>query len=197
MKKNQKEILSYAFWCIMTTLVSWTSYTVYAYLFGRIDRLTPTVVALIANILSWVTAVTFSFVANKIRVFESKSWRIGVVMPEVLKFYSTRAAVGVVETGLATLMVVVGLDVPLFGVDGLVSKMIVMPRNGIAGSEGSSYFQFFKDPPYCSLDFPDSSVGKESACNAGDPASIPGSGRSAGEGIGYPLQYSGLENPTD
>ena len=38
--------------------------------------------------------------------------------------------------------------------------------------------------------FPDSSVGKESACNAGDPGSIPGSGRSSGEGIGYPLQYS-------
>ena len=38
--------------------------------------------------------------------------------------------------------------------------------------------------------FPDSSVGKEFACNAGDLGSIPGSGRSAGEGIGYPLQYS-------
>ena len=38
--------------------------------------------------------------------------------------------------------------------------------------------------------FPDSSVGKESACNAGDPSLIPGSGRSTGEGIGYPLQYS-------
>ena len=38
--------------------------------------------------------------------------------------------------------------------------------------------------------FPDSTVSKESACNAGDPGSIPGSGRSAGEGIGYPLQYS-------
>ena len=38
--------------------------------------------------------------------------------------------------------------------------------------------------------FPDSSVGKESTCNAGDPGSIPGSGRSAGAGIGYPLQYS-------
>ena len=37
---------------------------------------------------------------------------------------------------------------------------------------------------------PGSSVGKESACNAGDPSLIPGSGRSAGEGIGYPLQYS-------
>ena len=37
--------------------------------------------------------------------------------------------------------------------------------------------------------FHHSSVGKESACNAGGPGSIPGSGRSAGEGIGYPLQY--------
>ena len=36
--------------------------------------------------------------------------------------------------------------------------------------------------------FPDSAVGKESACNAGDPGSIPGSGRSLGEGISYPLQ---------
>ena len=40
------------------------------------------------------------------------------------------------------------------------------------------------------MSFPDSSVGKESACNAGDPGSIPRMGRSAGEGIGYPLQYS-------
>ena len=43
------------------------------------------------------------------------------------------------------------------------------------------------------MGFPDSSVGKESACNAenwGDPCSIPGLGRSPGEGIGYPLQYS-------
>ena len=38
--------------------------------------------------------------------------------------------------------------------------------------------------------FPDSSVGKESTCNAGDPGSIPGLGRSPGERIGYPFQYS-------
>ena len=45
--------------------------------------------------------------------------------------------------------------------------------------------------------FPHSSVGKESACNAGDPGSIPGLGRSPGEGNGNPLQYSCLENPMD
>ena len=40
------------------------------------------------------------------------------------------------------------------------------------------------------MGFPDSSAGKESTCNAGDPTLIPGSGRSTEEGIGYPLQYS-------
>ena len=42
--------------------------------------------------------------------------------------------------------------------------------------------------------FPDSSIGKESTCNVGDLGVIPGLGRSPGEGKGYPLQYSGLEN---
>ena len=45
--------------------------------------------------------------------------------------------------------------------------------------------------------FPGGSDGKESACDAGDPASVPGSGRTPGEGNGYPLQYSCLENSMD
>ena len=49
---------------------------------------------------------------------------------------------------------------------------------------------FFKSISIKYVGFPCGSAGKESACNAGDPSSIPGSGRSAGEGIGYPLQYS-------
>ena len=47
------------------------------------------------------------------------------------------------------------------------------------------------------LGFPDGSVDKESTCNAGDWGSIPGLGRSPGEGKGYPLQDSGLENSMD
>ena len=47
------------------------------------------------------------------------------------------------------------------------------------------------------LGFPCGSAGKESACNAGDLGSIPGSGRSTGEGISFSLQCSGLENPMD
>ena len=44
------------------------------------------------------------------------------------------------------------------------------------------------------MGFPGGSEGKASACNAGDPGLIPGLRRSPGEGKGYPLQYSGLEN---
>ena len=50
---------------------------------------------------------------------------------------------------------------------------------------------------YWCLGFPGGSDGKESACSAGDPGSIPGSGRAPGEGNGYPLQNAFLENPID
>ena len=51
--------------------------------------------------------------------------------------------------------------------------------------------------PRLDVGFHCSSDGKESACNAGDLGSIPGLGRSLGEGVGYPLQYSCLENSMD
>ena len=57
--------------------------------------------------------------------------------------------------------------------------------------------ELFGQPYINKKSFPQSSVGKEFTCNAGDPGSIPGLGRSAGEGIGYPSQYSGLENSMD
>ena len=47
------------------------------------------------------------------------------------------------------------------------------------------------------LGFPCGSAGKESTCNVGDLGSVPGLGKSPGEGKGYPLQYSGLENSMD
>ena len=47
------------------------------------------------------------------------------------------------------------------------------------------------------MGFPGGSDGKESACNAGDPGSVPESGRSPGAGNNNPLQYSCLENPMD
>ena len=56
---------------------------------------------------------------------------------------------------------------------------------------------YFFHPVTFDLGFPGASAGKESAYNAGDLGLIPGLGRSPGEGKGYPLQYSGLENSMD
>ena len=63
------------------------------------------------------------------------------------------------------------------------------PKRDFARSR-QSLLVSFNLRSYFLLGFPDSSVGKESACNAGDPGSIPGLGRSIREEIGYPLQYS-------
>ena len=68
-----------------------------------------------------------------------------------------------------------------------------MPRK--PALEGRVFFFFWVTFP--SKGFPCGSTGQESACNSGDLGLIPGLGRSPGEGKGYPLQYSGLENPMD
>ena len=68
-----------------------------------------------------------------------------------------------------------------------------------AATQGSKYRTVIIENYSYSLDmgFPGGSDGKASACNAGDSGSIPGSGRSPGEGNGNPLQHSCLENPMD
>ena len=71
------------------------------------------------------------------------------------------------------------------GIDGWPLFIHMMPRSW----DINLYFS--------NLGFPGGSDGKESACNVGDLDSIPGSGRSPGEGNGYPLQYSCLEKPMD
>ena len=55
----------------------------------------------------------------------------------------------------------------------------------------------FLEITYALKGLPCGSVGRESTCNVGDLGLIPGLGRSPGEGKGYPLQYSGLENAID
>ena len=62
------------------------------------------------------------------------------------------------------------------------------------GGEVGDIFNSFQPTPGASLV---ASAGKESACDAGDPGLIPGSGRSTGGGNSYPLQYSCLENSMD
>ena len=60
-----------------------------------------------------------------------------------------------------------------------------------------TYIMGIMTKSFIGLGFPGGSAGKESACNVGNMGSIPGLGRSPGEGNGYPLQRSGLENSLD
>ena len=78
-----------------------------------------------------------------------------------------------------------------------VTPRLLCPRNSpdTSFSRGSSRMEVGWNP--LPTGFPDSLVSKESSCNAGDPGLIPGSGRPSEELIGYPLQYSGLENSMD
>ena len=78
-----------------------------------------------------------------------------------------------------------------------MDQMFMSPQNLYAETLIPNLFDRVTFKKWLGHGFPGSSAGKESACKAGDPSLIPGSGRSSGEGIGYPLQYSGLENFMD
>ena len=85
------------------------------------------------------------------------------------------------------------------------SMIVQWVKNPLAMQETLVQFLGRDNPPWrrdrlptpVFLGFPCGSAGKESTCNAGDIGSIPGLGRSSGEGKGYPLEYSGLENSMD
>ena len=84
----------------------------------------------------------------------------------------------------------------------IISCPQIWPGNCITISPASQAFDFSLSTTHLGTSqhpwgFPDGSVGKEPAYSAGDSGSIPGLRRSPGEGKGYPLQFSGLENPMD
>lgn len=118
-----KEAIDYLFWGGMTTVVSWGSYSLFVILLGSSLEETATVFR--ANILSWVCAVLFAFISNKLWVFQSKSWTGTVVLPELTKFLSSRIATGVFEMIAVPALVAVGLNQTIFGIEGMVSKVLV------------------------------------------------------------------------
>ena len=92
-----KELISYVFWGAATTAVNYCVYFLCTQLLQ--------IQYLVSNVLSWVAAVAFAFVVNKLFVFASKSWKAGIVLPELWKFVSARILSGVMETGILFLFV--------------------------------------------------------------------------------------------
>lgn len=112
-----REIISYLFWGVATTCVSWGSYTLFAGFWNAS--------VVLANMLSWVFAVAFAYITNKIWVFQSKSWKRDVIVRELGLFLSTRFATGLFEIIAVPFLVFVGMDQTIFGIKGAVSKVVV------------------------------------------------------------------------
>ena len=141
--EKYREIIMYCIFGIATTLVSWLVY-------GLCERLLPPIHAgsgafvswivtlfgggtdadaflsmTLAGVISWIIAVSFAFVTNKLWVFESRSWEGALVRTEALTFFGGRLATGILEIFAVPALVGWGFDLTLFGVNGLPAKILV------------------------------------------------------------------------
>ena len=127
--KNKKEILMYIVFGVLTTLVGWGTYILFEKAVGSVFW---------ANLLSWICAVSFAYITNKLWVFESKSWEIKTLLKEILTFLASRGITGVLEIVFVPLLAKWGFDNPFFALakganiiadvvytDGLYSKIAV------------------------------------------------------------------------
>ena len=91
------DILSYLFFGGLTTVVSFVTYTL-LYQYAGLS-------ATVSNVISWVAAVAFAYVTNKLFVFSSRDWSWAAVLPELGKFVLCRVGSGAAETGILLLTV--------------------------------------------------------------------------------------------
>lgn len=109
-----KEILLYLIFGGLTTLVSWGSYAMF-----ELSGLSVTA----ANALSWVCAVLFAFFTNKLFVFASRSWKPLTLLREAGEFFGARLVTGLLTMIGVPLLMRIGLDQSIFGVEGMVAKI--------------------------------------------------------------------------
>ncbi len=125
-----KEILMYLIFGVLTTVVSWGTYT----LFVNTCKMS----VFWANLISWVCAVTFAYITNKLWVFNSKSWEPKFVIKEAISFFASRGVTGVIEIVCVPLLVKtsfdnlfynlfekIGVGMKILFTDGIYSKIVV------------------------------------------------------------------------
>lgn len=95
--KKHRDIVSYLFFGVLTTVVN---YIVYLPCYNLLSFS-----AAISNMIAWIAAVAFAYLTNKPFVFHSNDWSIKTVIPELTKFVGARIASGVLETGIIFLTV--------------------------------------------------------------------------------------------
>lgn len=117
-----KEIIMYLIMGGLTTVVSWGTYTLFACVLPIANE---DVLVMTANALSWVFAMSFAYITNKLWVFESKSWERHFLLKEFGMFVSARLLTGIFEMVAVPGLVWLGLDQTVFGVPGMISKIVV------------------------------------------------------------------------
>ena len=121
MLKKYSELIVYVFWGGMSTFVSWISYAIFVKMFANFFSENHLVI--FSNICSWICAMIFAFIVNKLYVFKSKSWDKNIWILEFKKFFCSRFITGLLEIFLVPLLIVIGLNYALFGIDGMVAKI--------------------------------------------------------------------------
>ena len=115
--KTRREVVHYLIFGAATTFVNWCVYGMLLRFFAI--SLTA------ANVISWIAAVTFAYFTNKIWVFESRSWQPKLVLREAAAFFGARALSGVVEIAGMPLLLLLGLDQAIFGIEGFAAKVLI------------------------------------------------------------------------
>lgn len=115
--RKYKEVVNYLIFGAATTFISWLTYALFVGAMGM------NVMA--GKVLSWICAVTFAYVTNKLWVFESKGWAWPGWLKEAAAFYAGRIFSGAVEIGGLALLLKLGLDQTLFGIEGSVANMVI------------------------------------------------------------------------
>lgn len=120
-----RELITYVIFGVLTTVVSLVSFKIFDSILGE-D------LYLVSNVISWIFAVSFAYVTNKLWVFESKSWKSNVIIKEIIGFVSARLfSLGVEELGLWLLIDIfsigkISVDLFSFNINGnMIAKLIM------------------------------------------------------------------------
>ena len=116
--EKYKEMIMYLVFGAGTTVVNWVTYSALT-VTGAVINMN------IANIIAWVAAVVFAYITNKICVFESKSWKADVLVKEIGMFLGARMFSGLFEIGLFPVLMWMGLNQEIFGVEGMFAKVLI------------------------------------------------------------------------
>lgn len=122
--EKHKLLIDYMTWGSLTTVVSWVSFSIFSLLLTELMK-NPITAASVSNIISWFCVIIFAFITNKLWVFKSKSFNKKVLFPEFIKFFLTRLATGILEMLAVPVLMSHGVDQAVFGINGMMAKIIV------------------------------------------------------------------------